>query len=295
MSLLQNYYLGCPIWANKDWTGTLFAPKAKPKDYLKQYARVFNTVEGSNTFYALPGTEQVLRWKSDTPTHFRFSFKLPQTITHVYKLRHVQQELTRFFMAMEPLLERIGMFFIQLPPTFNKKSLPALAAFIKELPHDLTYALEVRHLDFYQNDDTETALNSLLQQSGINRALFDTATLHALPPADAHIVAAQRKKTKMPPRLLATAQNPFLRFVGHALPQQNAQRLTQIAQTAAQWLAEGKHPYLFMHTPGDEFAPQTCRFFHQLLLQCRPATPVGSIAPFAGEQSSEPNEQMSLF
>lgn len=295
MSQLQNYYLGCPIWANKDWVGTLFTLKAKPKDYLRQYARVFNTVEGSNTFYALPSAEQILRWKSDTPTYFRFSFKLPKTITHVYKLRHVQQELSRFFTVMEPLFERIGVFFVQLPPTFNQKSLSVLAAFLKQLPQDLTYALEVRHLDFYQNNDAETALNTLLHQNGINRALFDTATLHALPATDAHTLEAQRKKPKMPPRLLATAQNPFLRFVGHALPQQNTLRLTEIAQTTAQWLSEGKRPYLFMHTPGDEFAPQTCRYFHELLQNCHPYVPIGQIAPFANEQHQTPNEQMKLF
>jgi len=51
---IERYFLGCPIWSNKDWVGELFAPDAKQKDFLQQYASVFNTVEGNTTFYGLP-------------------------------------------------------------------------------------------------------------------------------------------------------------------------------------------------------------------------------------------------
>ncbi len=297
MDNINHYYLGCPIWANKDWCGALFTAKAKPKDYLRQYAQVFNTVEGSNTFYALPSGEQILRWRSDTPAHFRFSFKFPQIITHVFKLRHVQEELIRFFTVMQPLQERIGIYFLQLPPTFNFKSLPVLKKFLPLLPTGYTYAAEVRHPDFYNNPQAQDQLNQILQEQGINRAVFHTSTLHSLTATDVHTLEAQRKKPKMPDVLVATAQNPFVRFVGNALPQKNAEPLTLIAQTVVQWLQEGKTPYLFMHTPGDEFAPQTCRFFHQLLnpLAQQKGINIGNIAAFAGEKEQIKPQQMNLF
>ncbi|QQS30134.1 MAG: DUF72 domain-containing protein [Sphingobacteriales bacterium] len=295
MSQIQNYYLGCPIWANKDWVGSLFTAKAKPKDYLRQYAQVFNSVEGSNTFYALPNKEQVLRWYSDTPSGFRFSFKFPQTITHIHKLHRTQEEVTRFFKTMEPLQSLIGTYFIQLPPSFNRKGLPALKTFIQQLPKEFTYAAEVRHPDFFMNDETELHFNRLLEDNNINRAIFDTSSLHNIEAKDDITKEAQRKKPKMPERFVATAGHPFLRFCGHSLPPENQERLTLIAGIVANWISEGKQPYLFIHTPGDELAPQTCRLFHQLLSKQIVSFPVGNIPPFPGEYAKDHLEQMSLF
>ena len=59
---IERYFLGCPIWGNKEWVGELFAPDVVQKDFLRQYASVFNTVEGNTTFYGLPSEKAALRW-----------------------------------------------------------------------------------------------------------------------------------------------------------------------------------------------------------------------------------------
>ncbi len=293
----MNYFLGCPIWANKDWLGTFFTPKAKPKEYLLQYAKVFNTVEGNNTFYGLPKTSTVLRWKMDTPSNFQFSFKFPKLISHIYKLQNTRQEVTQFFGSLEPLLERIGFFFLQLPPNFNKKGLPVLEQFLANLPSDLTYAVEVRHLDFFHNEKAREQLNDLLRRFDVNRALFDTTTLHAIESEDEHIIGAQRKKPKMPPYFTATAHQPFVRYVGYPTAEPNRERLTFIAEQVANWMAEGKKPYVFIHSPGEINTPYIARFFHELLRAVleEKGFDIGGLPIFPKDNVPKLPEQMRLF
>ena len=61
--MLENYYLGCPGWGTKTWVGKLFPPGTRSTEFLERYARVFNTVEGNTTFYALPPADTVARWR----------------------------------------------------------------------------------------------------------------------------------------------------------------------------------------------------------------------------------------
>ncbi len=294
---MQNYYLGCPIWANKDWSGSFFTPKAKPKEYLPQYAQVFNTVEGNNTFYGLPKDSMVRRWKMDTPKDFRFSFKFPKLISHVYKLQNVQKEVTHFFGSLEPLLEKIGVFFLQLSPSFNKRALPTLEHFLQTLPQDLTYAVEVRHLDFFHNEMARQQLDELLQRFNINRAIFDTSTLHNIESQNEHILGAQKKKPQMPPYFTSTADQPFLRYVGYPTPEANRTRFTFLAKIVAEWLQLKKTPYVFIHSPGELNTPAIARFFHELLKQeaAKLGVEVGEMPTFPVDKLPKLPEQMSLF
>ncbi len=296
----QNYYLGCPIWANKDWAGEVYTQKAKPKDYFKQYTQVFNTIEGNHTFYGLPKSKSVLRWKIEAPESFRFCFKFPKIISHTYKLKNIKSELSQFFKVLEPLSERIGVFFLQLPPSFKKNGLSTLTQFLELLPPDFNYAVEVRHLDFFDNGAIEQRFNEVLQQFKVNRALFDTQTLHQIQTAtDEHILIAQHKKPKMPPRLTVTAKQPFLRFVGHPTIEPNLPRLTELAQASAKWIQDGRTPYIFLHSPSgnDFYSPHICRQFHQLLQQALANTrfSVGEMPIWPADKEKNLPQQLTLF
>lgn len=294
--MLKNYYLGCPIWGNKDWTGVFFTQKAKTKDYLRQYSQVFNTIEGNNTFYGLPKTETVLRWKHNTSEQFRFCFKFPRTISHDYKLNNVQAETTAFFKTLDPLMERIGIFFLQLPPSFNKMYLPVLAAFLKTLPQNLQYAVEVRHRDFFDKGKIEEHFISILKNTGVNLVMFDTITLHQIDSQDEGIIAAQRKKPNMPPRLLTTGKHPMLRFAGYPTVEPNTARLEILTDTVANWIEEGMHPYVFMHAaPSDFYAPHLCRLFHQMLAKKVKQIDIGTLPSWPFENEATLPKQLSLF
>lgn len=295
--MLRAYYLGCPVWANKEWCGTLFSRRAKSPDYLRQYARVFNSVEGSATFYNLPAADMLLRWKHETPESFRFMFKFPRLITHDYLLNNMERETVHFLQTMQPLQSRIGLLFLQLPPTFGPKMLPTLAKYLPLLPPDYRYAVEVRHRDFFSSDTYAQHLDDLLAQYHINRAVFDTVALHQLNEDDPLTREAQRKKPQMPAYFAATAQQPVIRYVGHHLPENNAERLQLVAQYAAEWIIQGKTPYVFLHSPGDLYAPQICRYFHSLLTQllAPQGIDIGQLPPFIGEAEADQATQTRLF
>jgi uncharacterized protein YecE (DUF72 family) len=47
------------------------------------------------------------------------------------------------------LHDKLGLLKLQLPARFGPEGLARLAAFFARLPQDFTYALEVRHPDFF--------------------------------------------------------------------------------------------------------------------------------------------------
>ncbi|HVN55839.1 MAG TPA: DUF72 domain-containing protein [Anaerolineaceae bacterium] len=100
----MTFYIGCPIWANKSWVGSLFPEGTKTRDFLCEYARCLNTVEGNTTFYATPAAETLQRWVEETPETFRFCPKLPRTVSHAGKLMDHLAEARAFLETMFRLL-----------------------------------------------------------------------------------------------------------------------------------------------------------------------------------------------
>lgn len=292
---LTGYYLGCPIWSFKGWVGNLFSASAKPGEYLRQYASVFNTVEGNTTFYAVPDEKTVERWRSDAPAGFHFCFKLPRTITHDKRLRQVDAEIEAFFARVAPLSSRLGPFLIQLPPSFGPADLPTLASVVKSLPQAHDYVVEVRHRAFFVGGKDEQTLNELLVDLGVDRALFDTRALRTADPSDPVVAGAQQRKPDLPVHPVVTASHPFYRFVAHPVVAANLPWLEDLADLVAAWIAGGRTPYVFMHSPYDIYAPQLGREFHRLLSERLYA---GELPPWLGETpppSRDDGGQLALF
>jgi uncharacterized protein YecE (DUF72 family) len=287
---ISNYHLGCPIWANKDWVGELFRSKTTTRDFLRQYASVFNSVEGNATFYGLPSQDTVARWKEETPDGFRFCFKFPRTVSHDLKLVGAQEPTLEFLDRLGPLDDRLGPFFLQLPPSYGPNLLPGLEQFLRNLPTHFRYAVEVRHPEFFGKGQTQ--LDNLLAELGVDRVVFDTRGLHGAQTEDPAAQEAQRKKPNVPVNFLATASCPFIRFVGHPEVDENLPLLEEWAGVTAGWIAEGKTPYIFMHAPDDFYAPRLARHFHRLLSA---KIDVAQLPEFPGEEAESAQEQLSLF
>ncbi len=287
---LQRYHLGCPIWSHKAWIGELFTASARPKDFLGQYASVFNTVEGNTTFYGLPSEATVARWRAETPEGFRFCFKFPRAISHDRRLQDAEAETGRFLDTLAPLKDRLGHAFLQLPPSFGPSELPALEHYLAALPEGFSCAVEVRHPGFFGK--AETDLNTLLTGRSADRVIFDTRGLHTATTDDPDGLAAQRKKPRVPVRFTATGTHPFIRFVGHPEVDENLPLLAEWAPVVAQWIGEGRTPYIFMHAPDDFYAPRLARHFHRLLSE---QTDAGDPPTWPAEADEPNQEQLELF
>ncbi|UJF22766.1 DUF72 domain-containing protein [Shewanella sp. OMA3-2] len=254
------------MWSQPQWKHCLYGD-IPTSARLEKYAQVFNTVEGNTTFYALPTLPTVMNWRDAVPDDFRFTFKLPKTITHDLQLQHAQAELTHFFNTMEPLIDKTAMWKIQLPAQFGPSLLPTLERFLQQLPKGLTYGVEVRHRAFFNKSDHEKALNRLLITHQCNRIIMDSRPLFAAKADTPIMIDAQQKKPQVPVHPIATAHQPVVRFIGQCDPQINLAFFQRWRTKLAQWINEGKQPYLFIHTPDNIQAPELALSFYNTLTE----------------------------
>lgn len=136
--------LGAQGWNYDAWVGPFYPTGTRSADYLRVYARAFETVEVDSTFYAVPPVKTVRGWGERVPENFIFALKLPQEITHENRLRNSADLLALFSERARELGTKLGPILIQLGPDFAPVELPALAGFLPMLPQDLQFAIEFR-------------------------------------------------------------------------------------------------------------------------------------------------------
>jgi uncharacterized protein YecE (DUF72 family) len=260
------FYIGCAVWAYKEWVGDLFPPKSKSADFLHLYSRRLTTVEGNTSFYATPGEEVVRRWATETPESFRFCFKLPREISHEGALSAKVEATAAFIERMSGLGERLGPFFLQLPPGYRADKIVDLEHWLKAWPREQELAVEVRHDDWYK-EPGESALMDLLDRYGFGRVLMDVRPLNAgpLPGAEEDLELARDRKPDVPLHPLRSGNVTLVRYIGHPILELNEPFLDEWAERVAKWLSEGTRVYFFMHCPQERYSPTLCRNFHALL------------------------------
>jgi uncharacterized protein YecE (DUF72 family) len=283
--------VGCAMWAHRAWPGLHLPDVERAEDQLAAYASVFNAVEGNTTFYGLPTPRTVARWAADTPTSFRFVFKLPRAITHERRLRDAGDELRDACDRLAPLGPRLGPTSIQLPGSFGPADLSVLAGFVGRLPRDRPWAVEVRHPAFFDGGPGERALNDLLFEHDLDRVVLDSRALFAGPALTPDEIGAHRHKPRLPVRAVALGRHPVVRFIGQSDEDANAARWTRWLTTVGRWLADGRTPLVFLHTPDNVHAPRLAlRFWAELSAA---VGGLGSRPPAAPWRP--PGEQASLW
>jgi len=143
--------LGTSAFTASGWEGAFYPKGLKSADYLSFYAERFHTVEVDSTFYACPTARTVSNWAARTPKGFIFSVKVPQTITHEKVLVNCAAELEEFLKTMDLLGAKLGPMVFQFPAfdrwkfPNQKRFLEVLAPFLKKLPADRRFAVEIRN------------------------------------------------------------------------------------------------------------------------------------------------------
>jgi uncharacterized protein YecE (DUF72 family) len=270
---------GCPMWNHEQWYGSLFPAKTTKDKSLAAYAQHFNSVEGNTSFYHIPDEKTVRRWAEQVPSDFTFTFKFHRSISHDKKLQNIESELDLVLKRMALLEDKLGCIMLQLPASFGPKKFSALTFFVNQLPKDFNYAIEVRHLGFFDKSDHEKALNQLLIENNINRVIMDTRALFSCPANGNPIIEeAHRKKPKVPTNVIATSNTPLVRFVGHSDLPANKPFYTPWIHKTKQWLDEGKSPYLFFHMANTYDAPWLAEVFFNDFKLLYPECPVPLIS-----------------
>ena len=86
-------------------------------------------------------------WLAASGASFRFSFKAPQRITHILRLRDSLDAVVALSRALAPVVaaQRMGVVLFQLPPNF-KADVPRLNSFLVDAKTSrLPMAFEFRH------------------------------------------------------------------------------------------------------------------------------------------------------
>ncbi|MDB5743079.1 MAG: hypothetical protein JWR68_1394 [Polaromonas sp.] len=137
--------------------------------HLQRYAARFNAVEINSSFYRPHQPATYARWADSVPENFRFSVKLPKTITHQQRLADCTALLETFLSQATCLGQRLGCLLVQLPPSlaFDRAKAAAFLDVLRQR-HGGPVALEPRHASWF----TEAA-NALLAACQVGRVLAD--------------------------------------------------------------------------------------------------------------------------
>jgi len=135
--------VGVSGWRYEPWRG-VFYPKGLPHRLELAYAAsLFPTLEINGSFYSLQRPESWRQWYADTPPQFVFAVKGPRFITHMLKLRGVEQPLANFLASgVLALKEKLGPILWQFPPMLRFDP-GRFAAFLELLPGDTASALKL--------------------------------------------------------------------------------------------------------------------------------------------------------
>lgn len=168
---MANLYIGTCSWKYKSWQGIIY-PETKNMNYLEEYARHYNSVEIDQWFWSLFGVEKVSlprrevveEYLQSVPPEFKFTIKVPNSITLTHFYRKSKNEplkrnpyflspklFAEFLQTISPMKSQIGMLMFQFE-YLNKQKMrdqyefhQALTGFFKQVTRDYPYAIEPRN------------------------------------------------------------------------------------------------------------------------------------------------------
>ncbi|NJN80318.1 MAG: DUF72 domain-containing protein [Anaerolineales bacterium] len=265
----MSLYLGCPVWSFKGWAGNFYPKGTKPNQFLSEYAKRLNTIEGNTTFYAVPAIKTIANWIEQTPETFKFCAKIPKAISHNGKLVDYIDRAIEFTNVMKPLASRLGPMFLQLPPSYSSKLIEDLAKFLESFPKDVRLGVEVRHLDWF-DEENRTSLNQLLTENNMARVVIDTRPIRNMAGDESikgstyeSLIEARERKPDVPVFEEQTTDFTFLRYIGHPEMSQNTVWVEEWVKRIADQISTQNEAYVFCHTPDNYLAPYLCKEIYQ--------------------------------
>jgi uncharacterized protein YecE (DUF72 family) len=166
--------IGTCSWKYDSWRGIIY-PQGNPLNYLVEYSRHYSTVEIDQWFWSLFGTDKVAlpsrktvqEYKESVPPDFKFTVKIPNsiTLTHFYRKYKTDPliENPHFFSSrlFEQFLESISPLHDQLGPLMfqfeylNRQKMPSqqvfqerFGAFLEQADDRYQYAVEIRNPNY---------------------------------------------------------------------------------------------------------------------------------------------------
>lgn len=150
-------YVGCAGWS--------LPVKDQPRfpagdSHLERYAAMLPAAEINSSFHKPHRPATYERWAASVPPAFRFSAKLPKTITHEQRLVGCGKLLDRFLGEVGALGPKLGCLLVQLPPSLAYG--PQAKRFFASLKNRYAGPIvaEPRHASWFTHE-ADSALESL--------------------------------------------------------------------------------------------------------------------------------------
>ncbi|MGN6354969.1 MAG: DUF72 domain-containing protein [Parafilimonas sp.] len=233
-------YVGCAKWGRPEWVGKIYPEKTKEKDFLKHYVQHYNCIELNATHYKIYGERGIAKWNEQAlGKDFLFCPKMYKGVTHFGKLTDKPFLVTEFLRGVLAFGEHLGPIFIQVSDAYSPKRKDELFAFLKSLPTDLQFFVEVRHTDWFT-------------KPAISETLFKT--LHALNMGAVITDTAGRRDCA---HMHLTIPKTFIRYVGNSLHPSDYVRIDAWIERMQYWLNKGiEDVYFFMHMHNEATSPE---------------------------------------
>ena len=138
--------IGISGWRYAGWRGVFYPPKLAQRRELEFASSSFPTIEINGTFYSLQRPSSFQQWAQSTPPDFVFAVKGSRYITHMLKLRRVEQALANFFASgLLELGEKLGPMLWQFAPQMRFDP-ERFADFFELLPRSFAEAASLAKL-----------------------------------------------------------------------------------------------------------------------------------------------------
>ena len=236
-------YAGCAKWGRKEWVGNLYPEGTKDKEFLDHYVQHFNAIELNSTFY---GTKKVVAetWSKKAVPGFKFCPKFFRTISHYKRLRGAEEVTEAFLYIMSSFGDNLGPSFLQMPDNFKPSRFQELENYMSQLPEDVPIAVELRHTDWFTDENAANELFQMMTSYKKGMVITDTAG----------------RRDCIHQRL--TSNLAFIRFNGYDLHQSDYERMDQWIERIASWVDQGlEQVYFFAHQHNEALTPITCNYF----------------------------------
>jgi uncharacterized protein YecE (DUF72 family) len=165
---MKNVRIGIAGWSNPP--AQRHERKAN-ESHLAYYASQFSCVEINSSFYKAHQGATYTRWRDETPPEFRFSAKMPRSITHEAGLRRAAREVSRFYDEIAHLRPKLKAVLVQLPPSLEF-DLRSTRTFFRAAPRMRGTAVtcEPRHVSWFS-----AAADAALRELNVTRVAADPA------------------------------------------------------------------------------------------------------------------------
>ena len=233
-------YMGCAKWGRPEWVGKIYPLKTKEKDFLEHYVQHYNSIELNATHYKIYGAEIIKKWSDKAENkEFKFCPKMYKGVTHYGNLKGKEVLTDEFLNEVLAFKEHLGPIFIQVSETFSPKRKEELFDYLKTLPNDVSFFIEVRHPEWYSDKAVSEEYFSMLKKLKLGAVITDTTGRRDC--AHMHL----------------TVSKTFIRFVGNSLHKSDYTRIDEWAERIKYWLDNGlKELYFFMHMHDEAKSPE---------------------------------------